>query len=155
VSKSQPRPDSPFHAATPEAKYRIARRLVELREAKDISQAELARRLGVATSTVSKWERGIEHLYAAQLPYLAEVLGVHPIAFFTSEAVFTPRQIAAEHLAHSWSLLPPEERGFLELLLDVRHRMEPWNRSQKPASPSEPAGAEVSSSAKTDATSPS
>jgi len=45
------------------------------REALNITQKQLADRLGVERSTVAKWEAGAAFPSAAKLPKLAEVLG--------------------------------------------------------------------------------
>lgn len=46
----------------------------KLRRAKDITQSELAERLGVERSTVSKWEKGISVPRGKTLIALADVL---------------------------------------------------------------------------------
>ncbi|MBC5747082.1 helix-turn-helix transcriptional regulator [Dysosmobacter sp. NSJ-60] len=51
-------------------------RIRELRERLGISQAELARRMGVKHTSVIQWETGKAMPAAAKLPKLAEVLGV-------------------------------------------------------------------------------
>lgn len=45
------------------------------REALNITQKQLADRMGVERSTVAKWEAGAAFPAAAKLPKLAEVLG--------------------------------------------------------------------------------
>lgn len=45
------------------------------REALDITQKQLAEKMGVERSTVAKWEAGVAFPAAAKLPKLAEVLG--------------------------------------------------------------------------------
>lgn len=56
----------------------ITLRLAELRTRKGWSQAELARRAGVAASIVSRAERGETALTLANLDKLARALGVGP-----------------------------------------------------------------------------
>lgn len=47
-----------------------------LREAKGLSQAELAEALGVDQTTISAWERGVAEPTLFNLRRLADVLGV-------------------------------------------------------------------------------
>lgn len=47
----------------------------ELREAKSLSQVELASLMGVDQTAVSQWERGITQPRADKLPELARILG--------------------------------------------------------------------------------
>lgn len=49
-----------------------------LREAKGLSQAELAEALGVDQTTISAWERGVAEPTLFNLRRLADVLGVYP-----------------------------------------------------------------------------
>ena len=49
--------------------------LKRLREAKDMTQAELAAAAGVAQSAVGNWESGIRMPTADKLPKLAAILG--------------------------------------------------------------------------------
>lgn len=53
------------------------------REALNITQKQLADRLGVERSTVAKWEAGAAFPAAAKLPKLAEVLGCSVADLFT------------------------------------------------------------------------
>ena len=62
-----------LHSVTP-----ITLRLAELRERKGWSQAELARRAGVAASVVSRAERGETTITLENLDKLARALGVGP-----------------------------------------------------------------------------
>ena len=65
----------------------IGERIVALRKEKNISQAELAKRLSVSRQAVSKWEQGISSPDTVKLIQLAEILeteveylatGTHP-----------------------------------------------------------------------------
>jgi transcriptional regulator with XRE-family HTH domain len=51
-------------------------RIVRLREAKGWSQADLANRMGVPRSRLSKWERGLNAPPFQDLPLLADTLEV-------------------------------------------------------------------------------
>ena len=53
---------------------KIANRVVALRKSKDISQAELARRIGLTKGAVSQFERGIIGLTAENVGEIARVL---------------------------------------------------------------------------------
>ncbi|MGA9112918.1 MAG: helix-turn-helix transcriptional regulator [Candidatus Dormiibacterota bacterium] len=50
----------------------------QLREAAGLTQAELARRVGVQTSQVSRWERGVAVPTARNARRLGRRLGVSP-----------------------------------------------------------------------------
>ena len=50
--------------------------IAELRREKNMTQAELADRMGVTDKAVSKWERDLSYPDTASLPRLAEILGV-------------------------------------------------------------------------------
>lgn len=65
----------------------IGERITALRKEKDISQAELAKRLNVSRQAVSKWEQGVSSPDTTKLIQLAEIFdteveylatGVHP-----------------------------------------------------------------------------
>ena len=53
----------------------IGERITALRKEKDISQAELAKRLNVSRQAVSKWEQGVSSPDTAKLIQLSEILG--------------------------------------------------------------------------------
>ena len=50
--------------------------LKELREAKNLTQLDVAYKLGTTPTTVSNWERGIQEPRSSQIPALAELYGV-------------------------------------------------------------------------------
>jgi putative transcriptional regulator len=50
-------------------------RILELREAKELTQEQLAKAVGVTKSAVSHWEKGIAPPALHRLPALAEALG--------------------------------------------------------------------------------
>jgi len=58
-------------------RYRIANQLIELRQARKLSQRELAHRTGIAQAEISKIERGETDPRATTLARLARALGVH------------------------------------------------------------------------------
>ena len=53
----------------------MAMRIKSLREAENLTQAQLAGKLGVLSTTVSNWETGVALPKTTILPKLAEVLG--------------------------------------------------------------------------------
>jgi len=61
---------------------RLGRRITLLRKARGISQAELARRLGVTPQQYQKYERGTNRVGATRLFEIALVLGVRIQYFF-------------------------------------------------------------------------
>lgn len=54
----------------------MALRIDEWRRVKNISQSEMAERLGIAASTYSYWENHLDSLKLSQIPPIAEALGV-------------------------------------------------------------------------------
>ena len=62
------------------SRYGILRaRLVELREAKGLTQTDIALQLGKPQSYVSKYERGERRLDIVELIAVAKTLGVDPV----------------------------------------------------------------------------
>ena len=55
---------------------RIGKRIAELRKKKDMTQFELADRMGISYQAVSNWERGNSMPDISKLPELAEIFGV-------------------------------------------------------------------------------
>lgn len=54
---------------------RVARRIVELRRAKGMTQAQFAERLGCSVQYVGLVERGLQNLTLAKMAQIANVLG--------------------------------------------------------------------------------
>ena len=54
----------------------VGRRIARLRDEFDLTQAELAERLGVTDRAVSKWETGENYPDVTLLPVIADVFGV-------------------------------------------------------------------------------
>lgn len=74
----------------------IAPRIVEAREALGLSTAQLARRLGVQTKTLSRWERGKTEPRSNRLVNLAGVLNVSP-AWLLSGRGDSPAENGSNH----------------------------------------------------------
>ena len=55
---------------------KIGKRIAELRKKRDMTQFEIADRLGISYQAVSNWERGNSMPDIAKLPELAEIFGV-------------------------------------------------------------------------------
>ena len=55
---------------------KIGRKIASLRKAADMTQPELADRLGISFQAVSNWERGMSMPDISNLPELAEIFGV-------------------------------------------------------------------------------
>lgn len=53
----------------------MSNNIKQLREAHDMTQAELAKRLGVLVPAVSKWERGLAYPRMDNLVKMAQIFG--------------------------------------------------------------------------------
>jgi transcriptional regulator with XRE-family HTH domain len=58
--------------------------LIEARKAADLTQADVAKRLGQPQSFVSKYERGERRLDVIELAQVARALGIDPIRFLST-----------------------------------------------------------------------
>ena len=77
----------------------------QLREAKNITQAELAERIGVSSKTVSKWETGKGLPDISLLQPLAQALGISVIELMNGEQI-TNRNISANMLRTKFYVCP-------------------------------------------------
>jgi transcriptional regulator with XRE-family HTH domain len=68
----------------------IGRRIRELREEKGLGQAELARRAGLYTNTLYRFEKGLQTPGATMVEKLANAIGVEPGALFEEGPVGPP-----------------------------------------------------------------
>ncbi len=70
----------------------LGRRLAVARERADLSTAQAARRLGVKTRTLSRWERDESAPRPNRLVMLAQLLGVSPAWLLEGSAGFEPQE---------------------------------------------------------------
>ena len=77
----------------------------QLREAKHITQAELAERIGVSSKTVSKWETGKGLPDISLLQPLAQALGISVIELMNGERI-TNRNVSANMLRTKFYVCP-------------------------------------------------
>lgn len=74
----------------------LAERLTEARIAKDLSTAQLARRLGVKTVTLRNWETGVSEPRPNRLAMLAGVLDVSISWLLEGASIHRPSHFAAD-----------------------------------------------------------
>lgn len=77
----------------------------KLREKKNLTQAELAERIGVSSKTVSKWETGKGLPDISLLQLLAQVLGISVIELMNGEHI-TNKNISANMLRCKFYVCP-------------------------------------------------
>ena len=77
----------------------------QLREAKHITQAKLAERIGVSSKTVSKWETGKGLPDISLLQPLAQALGISVIELMNGEQI-TNRNVSANMLRTKFYVCP-------------------------------------------------
>lgn len=107
---------------------RLGKRLKHLREAKGLTQAQLASALGKSIETVSNFERGRTIPSVLTLEHVASVLG-HPLTalFDTTDNGPTRKQLSknAARVTNAAEILPPED---LEILAGVARVLESRRR---------------------------
>lgn len=104
--------------------FSVGQRLQIVREALEprVSQRELARRLRIGSSTISKWEAGDQKIPADALIPIAKALGVHPAELLPTEEneVESYAKMANGVLDGILSRLSPRERKVIDALIDAR-----------------------------------
>lgn len=90
----------------------IGRRIAALRKQKDMTQDELAEKMGVSPQAVSKWENDISCPDISILPDLARELGV------TVDALLSGDQMPETRLVPE-SLRKPVEQMLLKIMVDT------------------------------------
>lgn len=95
-----------------------------------VSQEALAKNLGVATNTVSRWETGVYKTSLDDLDKLARFFGVSVLAFFPPENVPENPQVAA--LLRVASNLPEEDLEELRRYAEYRHARSLYKDEAKP-----------------------
>ena len=89
----------------------IGARIVEARERAGLSSAQLARRLGVKSRTVSAWERGETTPRTNRLLMLSQMLDVSALWLLEGETRYAPDQV------------PPEDRRIKGQLETIRRAL--------------------------------
>src|ERR671933_186643 len=97
----------------------LAERLAAAREGAGLSQAEVARELGLPRSAVSKMENGEQRVDSLVLAEMARLYGVSVTALLDEEVATAPRHsgVPSEALLRSAGDLSPEDRGVLDEFL--------------------------------------
>jgi len=67
----------------------IGKRIRMLRLARNLSQTDLAKRLGITFQQIQKYEKGTNRIGASRLQHIARVLSV-PVSFFFEDAPGAP-----------------------------------------------------------------
>ena len=101
---------------------KIGRKISELRKGKNMTQPELADRMGISFQAVSNWERGNSMPDIAKLPELAEILGVSVDELLGEksalveaalnnnvEEVIESQSASAEEISNVLSILKPDQ----------------------------------------------
>jgi len=101
-----------------EVERRLGDRVASLRQATGLTQAQLAKRLGVAVETISRLERGSVVPSLQRLVRLAEVLAVELAELFTHPR--GPRQKAEDRLV---AALRGRSALEIELIADLAKRI--------------------------------
>ena len=110
----------------------VGTRIRERRRAVNMSQTELARKIGVTFQQVQKYENGVNRISAGRLSAIAQALGV-PMTFFFGEAPPTEPSAAGEAieaalreastvaLVRAYAAIPDAStrRSFLQLVRTV------------------------------------
>lgn len=97
----------------------IAEKIRELRQAAGLSQEDLAKRMRVATNTVSRWETGTYKPGIEELDALARALGTSILAFFPAATEERNQRVAA--LLRAAEHLKDEDIDELQRYAEFRH----------------------------------
>lgn len=81
------------------AQQTIGDRIVAARDSMQLSTAQLARRLGVATKTMAAWEAGQTEPRSNRVMNLAGILGVSPTWLLAGDGAATQRPIQGDELS--------------------------------------------------------
>lgn len=100
----------------------LADRLVEARNAKDLTTAQLARRVGVKTGTLRNWESGASEPRPNRLAMLAGVLDVSILWLLEGAAAYRPSHVAATRadlIAHKLERAKMAQAGVARLMDEI------------------------------------
>lgn len=111
----------------------LADRLVEARNAKDLTTAQLARRVGVKTGTLRNWETGASEPRPNRLTMLAGVLDVSISWLLEGKAAFRPSHVAATRadlIAHKLDRAKAIEADLARLLAEIADDVDALRREE-------------------------
>lgn len=98
-------------------KYELGARIREFRERLDISQKELAAKLGVSNARLSNWEQGINRPDVDTLPLLCQALKVSPNALLNVDQI--PVSTEDLELLRSYHLLDEHGKRIVDAVLQI------------------------------------
>lgn len=104
------------------SKKHVGERVRALREARDMSQGELAKVLGIQPTNVSAIERGVRGLSLQQLAKLATALDVAPGEILNDQSSKRSRSISSHRLPRKFERirsLPRTKRRVLYEIIDA------------------------------------
>lgn len=114
-----------------ETDAKLGRRIVEAREAMGLSTAQLARRLGVRTATLSGWEAGRAEPRANKLMMMAGVMSVSLSWLLTGRGDSPAEHSIDSEMAHvraSLGLLRAQAEGLVEQIDQMTQRLDEVRR---------------------------
>jgi transcriptional regulator with XRE-family HTH domain len=109
----------------------LADRLVEARNAKDLTTAQLARRVGVKTGTLRNWETGASEPRPNRLAMLAGVLDVSISWLLEGAAIYRPSHISAtraDMIAHKLERAKAIQEDLARLMAEIADEVDALRR---------------------------
>jgi len=119
-------------AQSVDPKADLGSRIIEAREALGLSTAQLARRLGISTPTLAKWENGAADPRTNRLVTLAGMLGVSPTWLLSGLGDGPAAQTAdaeIEALQNGVIEMRNLHRQMGERVADLEHRLDALRKS--------------------------
>jgi transcriptional regulator with XRE-family HTH domain len=95
----------------------LAERIARAREQAGVSQVEVARRLGLPRSAISKMENGEQRVESLVLAAMARLYGVSVSSLLVDSDEVVHDELPAEALLRSAGDVTPEDRGMLDAFL--------------------------------------
>ena len=109
----------------------LADRLVEARNAKDLTTAQLARRVGVKTGTLRNWETGASEPRPNRLAMLAGILDVSISWLLEGSPIYRPSHIAAtraDMIAHKLERARAIQDDLARLMAEIADEVDALRR---------------------------
>jgi transcriptional regulator with XRE-family HTH domain len=97
----------------------LAQRIASARERAGVSQLEVAERLGLPRSAISKMENGEQRVESLVLAAMARLYGVSVSSLLADEAEVNSGGLPAEALLRSAGNVAPEDREVLDEFLEM------------------------------------